>query len=114
MVEAEAPGSATPDDGPWHGDFAGTFVAPLPLPDLRFPNAALACTGHATEPLLALLALLLSCCVLTGHWWLLAYALLALALMGLVIIYAVYLQYNTERYLEQQRAAMMAAQIGKR
>ena len=61
-------------------------------------------TGNFTEPLLALIGLILTVCTLTGEWWLLGYAILGTGFLGLATLYSVYLEYNTQRILEQRRA----------
>ena len=71
--------------GEWHGDIL----------------------GNATEPLLLLFAVLLLVCILSGKWWIMAYAIGLIVLYVVVLMYAVYLEYNAKEYLEQQ--AMMDA-----
>ena len=107
MATSASDGTAS-DAGSWHGDFAGErgCARPVRLRHLGSLHLTYACSaaGNATEPLLALCALLLCACILTGNWWILAYALFVLALLGLAILYSVYLDYNTQRVLEEQRA----------
>ena len=52
--------------------------------------------GNATEPLLLFTALLLTFCVLSGKWWLLAYAATGVLLFGLVLLYALYLEHAAQ------------------
>jgi predicted membrane chloride channel (bestrophin family) len=58
--------------------------------------------GQATEPLIALVWLLLTVCTLSGHWWLLSYSLSAVALGLVVIACSAYLEFRTQRYLEER------------
>ena len=65
--------------------------------------------GNATQPLLYFLYILLGICVLTGRWYFLLYALAGVLLFVVVLMYAVYLEYNAQRELERRRREEAAA-----
>jgi dolichyl-phosphate-mannose--protein O-mannosyl transferase len=59
--------------------------------------------GNATEPLLYMFAALLLGCLLSGKWWLMAYLFGAVLLFCVALLYAIYLEYNAQDYLERMR-----------
>ena len=64
--------------------------------------------GNATEPLLLATSLLLTFCVLSGKWWLLAYVGVGLLLFGLVLLYALYLEHAAQEAVERRFKARSA------
>ena len=68
-------------------------------------SARLPCdTGTATEPIVALAIFFLTICTLTGHWWMLGYAIGATLLLGFSLALSIGLEFNTQRILEERRA----------
>lgn len=58
--------------------------------------------GNATEPLLLIFSFIVLICILSGKWWIMGYAIGLILLYIVVLMYAVYLEYNAKEYLEQQ------------
>ena len=91
----EAPG--------WKTSILG--VRPPPTPSLRrMPRSSHPRTGagNAVEPFSYIFLVLLGVCVLSGHWWLMGYALCGAAFFGVVLLYALYLEYNTQNEMERR------------
>ena len=59
-------------------------------------------SGNATEPLLYMAGALLTFCALSGKWWLLLYALAGVAVFAVVLLFALYLEYNAQSELERR------------
>ena len=81
-------------DAPWHGDVL----------------------GNGTEPALILVGLLLTVCTLSGHWWLLKYALCGVGLLVFAVLYCTYLEYQTRTFIdrnEEQRKRARARSYTK-
>ena len=64
--------------------------------------------GYATEPLLLLFGILLLACILSGKWWMMAYALIGVLLYALLLAYALYLEHDVQTELERKHRARSA------
>ena len=62
--------------------------------------------GNATEPLLYIFGMILTFVLLSGKWWIMLYLLFGIILFFVVLLYALYLEYNAQEYLEAQRNLM--------
>ena len=99
---AADPSSAA--NAPWHGDAHALATALVHSSHhrVRTLSATGYLLGNATEPLLYVTYALLAFCLLSGKWWLMAYVLATLVLFGVVLMYAVYLEYNAQAELERR------------
>jgi len=64
--------------------------------------------GNATDALLLVASLLVAFCVLSGKWWVMGYALVAIVVYLLVLLYVLYLEHNAQEFLEKQYQARSA------
>ena len=59
--------------------------------------------GNATEALFYIFLIIVGFCVLSGQWWIMLYVMAAVALFCVALAYAMYLEWNVQEYLEEQR-----------
>ena len=59
--------------------------------------------GNATEGLLLMLATLVGFCVLSGKWWVMGYALVFIAIGGLLFCWSLFLEYSTQEALDRKQ-----------
>ena len=59
---------------------------------------------------------LVAFCVLSGRWYLVLYAVAGVALFAVVLLYALYLEYNAQQELERRRLEeeRIRSRFGKR
>ena len=61
--------------------------------------------GNFTEPLLLVFSTLLLMCILSGHWWIFAYAMLGVVIYLLVLAYSIYLENTAQTEVERRHRA---------
>lgn len=63
------------------------------------------CSGNAVEPLTYIASGFLVICIVSEQWWMLGYAVIGCAFLGLVLLFGLYLEYGAQVELERQRNA---------
>ena len=96
---------------PWHNNIAGAHwhqtLGQSPAISLP-PNIASLFSGNATEPLLMIFGVILLACILSGKWWMMAYALIGVVLYLVLVAYALYLEHDAQTELERRHRARSA------
>ena len=93
------------DPARWWRDSTLAAVSSLSMSQPPWHNNVL---GNATDALLLVASLLVTFCVLSGKWWVMGYALMAVVVYVLVLLYVLYLEHTAQDFLEKQYKARSA------